>query len=63
VVETKNGRQTWAFNAPNAPLCHCDITAAYVEGDKAKGGKWKAWRCAKGAGDNWKDKCDFSEWA
>jgi hypothetical protein len=64
VVQTKNGDQTWTFHAPNAPTCHCDIVAAHVEGKKRDSDKtWKAWRCAKGAGDNWKDKCDFSEWA
>jgi hypothetical protein len=63
VVSTKNGDQTWTLHAPNAPMCHCDIPAAHVEGNGKNNKTWKAWRCTKGSGDNWRDKCDFSEWA
>jgi hypothetical protein len=63
VVSTKNGDQTWTLHAPNAPMCHCDIPAAHVEGKGKNNKTWKAWRCTKGSGDNWRDKCDFSEWA
>jgi len=63
VVETKSGNQTWTFHAPNAPVCGCDQPAAHVEGVGKNGKAWKAWRCSKGSGQNWRDKCDFSEWA
>lgn len=62
-VTTPNGNQTWQMNPPNAPTCLCGNPAAFVVGAKKAGGTWKAYRCSKGAGQDWKSKCEFSQWA
>lgn len=62
-VNTPNGAQTWQMNPPNAPTCLCGSPAAFVVGAKKAGGTWKAYRCSKGAGQDWKSKCEFSQWA
>jgi len=67
-VNAPGGFQRWELGYADAPECECGDPAAKVSGWKGKDsdrGKpsWVAWRCAKGAGKNWKDKCDFFEGA
>jgi hypothetical protein len=54
------GKQ-WTFNAAGSPSCQCGNPAALVKG-KTNGKTWEQWRCAKSYGDDWKNKCDFSQW-
>ena len=61
-VKTKNGVQTWRFPA-DAPECDCGVPAGFVSGTSEKGRRWKAYRCAKRSGDDWRNACDYSEWA
>jgi hypothetical protein len=61
-VNTKNGPQQWTLGAANAPACKHGQPAAYVQGF-TNGKPWKRWTCALGAGDGWRNKCDFSQWA
>jgi len=61
-VKGPNGMQTWTLNPPNGPMCDCNEPAALVHGPKAKGGFFDAYRCAKGAGDDWRNKCSFNKW-
>lgn len=60
-VNTPSGPRTWTFNAVGAPQCDCGDPAGLVQGKSARG-TFKQWRCAKGAGDDWKSKCEFSQW-
>lgn len=60
VVTDDRGKQ-WSFNAAGSPPCQCGNPAALVKG-KTNGKTWEQWRCAK-AFDDWKNKCDFSQWA
>jgi hypothetical protein len=60
VVTDDRGKQ-WTFNAPGSPSCQCGNPAALVKG-KTNGKAWSQWRCAKSYGDDWKAKCDFSQW-
>jgi hypothetical protein len=59
VVTDDRGKQ-WTFNATGAPACQCGNPAALVNG-KTNGKPWSQWRCAKSY-DDWKNKCDFSQW-
>jgi hypothetical protein len=34
-----------------------------VQATGKSGKTWKQWRCAKGAGSDWQNKCAYSEWA
>jgi hypothetical protein len=61
-VKGPNGMQTWTLNPPGGPNCDCDEPAALVHGPKAKGGFFNAYRCAKGSGDDWRNKCGFNKW-
>ena len=61
-INTPKGAQQWTTGAANAPLCECNDPAAYVQG-YTNGKLWKRWACAKGAGENWRGKCNFSVWA
>ena len=61
IVNSPKGRQRWTLYADNAPECGCGEPAAYVEG-ATNGKSWKRWACSKGSGDEWRNKCDFSEW-
>lgn len=61
-VKGPQGMQTWTLNPPGGPECKCGEPAALVHGPKAKGGFFDAYRCAKGSGDNWRNKCDFNKW-
>jgi hypothetical protein len=54
-----SGGKTWRLNVAGAPRCQCGETAALQEGTGKKG-PWKRWACAKGAGDDWRSKCDYS---
>jgi hypothetical protein len=60
VVTDDRGKQ-WTFNAAGSPDCQCGSSAALVKG-KTNGKTWEQWRCAK-AYDDWKNKCDFAQWA
>jgi len=60
-VTTAKGRQQWTLGADRAPDCLCGEAAAYVVG-ATNGKTWKRWACSKGSGDDWRNKCDFSEW-
>lgn len=60
VVTDERGKQ-WTFNAAGSPSCQCGNPAALVKG-KTNGKTWEQWRCAKSYGDDWKNKCDFSQW-
>lgn len=62
-VQTRNGAQSWTFSPPGGPLCQCNEPAAFVRGTTSKGAPYSAYRCAKGAGDNWRNKCEFNSWA
>ncbi len=65
VFNTQKGAQTWTFNSGNAPMCGCGIPAAFQEGS-TNNKPWKRWTCSRGApdgSDNWKNKCDFSEFS
>lgn len=53
---------TWTLSPPNAPDCYCGEPSALVQGPRAKGGSFSAYRCAKGVDDNWRDKCEFNQW-
>lgn len=66
--QAKSGLQVWTFGTRKAPECDCGHPAAQVEGYKGKDsarGKpsWTAFWCPVGFGKNWKNKCDFSEFA
>jgi hypothetical protein len=61
-VKDKNGVQTWTF-PPGAPNCECGVPAGHVSALNASGKAYKAFRCAKRSGDEWRSKCDFNEWA
>lgn len=61
-IKGPNGMQTWTLNPPGGPECDCGEPAALIHAPKAKGGFYDAYRCAKGAGDNWRDKCGFNKW-
>lgn len=60
-VTTAKGKQQWTLGAERAPDCLCGEPAAYVVG-ATNGKAWKRWACSKGSGDDWRNKCDFSEW-
>lgn len=60
-VTTAKGKQQWTLGANDAPDCLCSEPAAYVVG-ATNGKTWKRYACAKGSGDDWRNKCDFSEW-
>lgn len=62
-VQTPNGLQVWTLAPNGAPSCKCGEPAALVHGTNRNGGAYNAYRCAKGAGDNWRTKCDFNQWA
>lgn len=50
----------WTLNIPGAPACTCGKPAAKVKA-KSRAGRWfTTYKCAKGAGENWRDKCEFS---
>ena len=51
----------WTIGLPEAPECDCPAPAARVKA-KSQAGKWyTTWKCAKGAGSDYRDKCSFSE--
>lgn len=61
--DTQKGQQEWTFNSGNAPMCECGIPAAFQKG-KTNNKEWSRWTCSRSAPDgtdNWKHKCDFSE--
>lgn len=60
--ETPNGPIVYQFGLSGAPNCLCGNPAAKVRGNKKAGGTYTAFKCAKTAGDNWQDKCDFVQW-
>lgn len=62
-VQTSNGIQVWSLNPPNGPLCQCGTPAALVRGTTTKGKPYNAYRCLKGSGDDWRNKCAFNQWA
>jgi hypothetical protein len=66
-IKAPSGPQTWQIGAPNAPACLCGEAAAYVTGQKKKGGTFNAWRCALSGNlvteNDWKKKCTFSKFA
>lgn len=61
-VKTKNGVQTWRFPS-DAPECDCGQPAGLVSAASAEGKRYKAFRCAKRAGDDWRNACEFNDWA
>jgi hypothetical protein len=61
-VNAKSGPQQWTLGAANAPACKHGQSAAFVQGF-TNGKPWKMWRCALGVGDQWRNKCDFTQWA
>lgn len=62
-VVTDNKGKTWTFGAPNAPRCQHGEPAALVSAISQKSGKpYKQWRCARDF-DDYKTKCQFSQWA
>jgi hypothetical protein len=62
-VQGSKGPQQWTLNAPGAPYCACGQPAGQVRAKGSGGRDYTAWRCAKGAGDDWRTKCDFNQWA
>jgi hypothetical protein len=65
VVEVKafGQVQTWTLRKPGAPKCQCGEPAALVDAKSKAGKPYQQWKCAKGAGSDWKKKCDYKEWA
>lgn len=61
-VQTPNGLQVWTLNPGNAPWCGCGEPSALVHGTTKQGKPYNAYRCAKGAGADWRGKCDYNEW-
>jgi hypothetical protein len=61
-VQGRNGPTSWTLSPPNGPYCLCGVPAAFVTGKKSDGGTFSAYRCAKGAGNDWKNKCQFNQW-
>lgn len=55
---TDDRGKKWTFGIPGAPECEHGEPAAEVSAVK-NGKRWKAWACAKGYGDDWRDKCDL----
>lgn len=54
--------RVWTLGLPEAPNCHCGIPAARLKAkSKSSGNKYTVWKCAKAQGQDWRDKCDFSE--
>lgn len=60
VKDSPNGDRTWTFGLAHAPDCDCGYTAAKFSG-VSNGKPWAFYKCPVGFGNNWKDKCDFSE--
>lgn len=60
--QTKNGDMVFELRLNNAPECNCGDPAARLTAPKKAGGTYSKWVCAKDAGSDWKQKCDFSEW-
>jgi hypothetical protein len=57
-----NFRNQYLINSPNAPQCSCgdgSIAALVTRKSKKDGKSYKVYNCAKGAGDDWKNKCDY----
>lgn len=59
-IQGKNGPIQVTFNA--GPQCGCGLQSALYTGF-SNGKQWRAYRCAKGAGDDWRGKCSFQQWA
>jgi hypothetical protein len=59
-IQGKNGPIQVTFNA--GPHCGCGLQSALYTGF-SNGKQWRAFRCAKGAGDDWRGKCSFQQWA
>lgn len=63
-ISTPSGPQTVTLAPSGGPPCNCGDPAALFVGKAQKSGKtWRQYRCAKSAGDDWKSKCEFSQWA
>ena len=60
--DTKNGPMVFELGLNNAPTCNHDQPAARLTAPKKAGGTYTKWVCAKDAGSDWKEKCDFSQW-
>ena len=60
VIKDKFGGE-YTLGLPEAPDCDCGELAARLK-TKSKAGKfYTVWRCGKAAGNEWRDKCAFSE--
>lgn len=58
-----NGKTLFfVFNDDGAPECDCGDTAVAKIGYSANGNPYGVFVCAKGAGEDWKSKCEFSQW-
>lgn len=52
----------WQLNLPEAPTCDCGLAAGKMHGVSQKTHKkYVVWKCPKAVGDDWKSKCEFSE--
>jgi hypothetical protein len=63
-TKTDDVGKRWTFGKADAPDCfgndnHDPSPAALVNGTGKNGKKYKAWACAYGFGDSWRDKCDL----
>lgn len=57
----KFGRK-YTFGLPEAPPCACGVPAAKMNAKaKATNKPYAKWLCAKAAGTDWKNKCDFDD--
>src|SRR6266702_1345665 len=59
----KFGRE-WTFGERDAPDCSCQpaARAGRVEGTSQAGNDYNAWACAKGFGEDYRDRCNFWEY-
>jgi hypothetical protein len=58
----KFGRE-FTMGLPDAPSCLCGLPAARMKAKSQKGKWYTQWKCSKANGENWRQKCDFSEFA
>jgi hypothetical protein len=61
VIVDRFGRE-FALGLPEAPNCDHGEPAARMKAKSQAGKRYTQWVCAKAAGDDYKQKCDFKEW-
>jgi hypothetical protein len=58
---TDKFNREFTMGLPDAPNCLCNIPAARMKAKSQKGKWYTQWKCSKSNGDNWREKCDYSE--